>query len=447
MKLNHNEKQEWLYIKSRKDLYKPNPNTMGRYAIFLTLLLSAAFCQIFEEESYSHGFIELGEQRGHGRIYYILFKARDENPKAPLIMYLEGGPGQSSMHGLFYQNGPYRLRNNQKLEKNEFSYNNFADVLYVDQPLGTGFSNCSNMSAIPHNEKEILRDLIVFLQSFLVKNQEYQTRPFFLVAQGYGSHFALPLAHHIVHSPLMLINLQGVALGSPWIRPELQSTSLSAYSRQVELIDEFKYIASMYGFIIASVFIDLDMDIAAFDLITISESIIIGAYHHSFNRYDLRIRCTTGRCEYNFSDLSTYLDKGEVRNAMGTTGIPFNFTNRPLFNRLVASNEFLSDKSNLLIEFLDNGTIPIYLYSGWYDWHINTMGMDETVSSINWHGRDAMTKQEWRVWYTDGDLSGRYKRHKTFYYVHATNAGHYVGMDSPAFTLDLITRLVFGSDH
>jgi cathepsin A (carboxypeptidase C) len=420
---------------------------MGRYTIFLTLLLGVAFCRVFGDENYTHGFIQLDNHRNNGLLYYILFKARDENPKAPIVMYLEGGPGQSSMHGLFYQNGPFRLKKDETLERNEFSFNNFADVLYLDQPLGTGFSNCTNVSDIPHNETVILEDLTSFLDKFMIQHHEYTGRPFFLVSQGYGSHFVLPLAHHIVHSKLITVNLKGVALGSPWIRPELQITSLAGFSKQIELINEFKYMASMYGFIIASVFIDLDFDVAAFDLISIAEAVIIGAHHHAFNRYDIRHKCGTGPCNYNFSELNKFLDKGEVRSAMGTIGIPFNYTSRVVFQYLITKNEFLSDKSNLLIEFLDNGTIPIYLYSGLYDWYTNTLGMDETIASIHWTGRAEMNRQEWRTWYTDGELAGRYKHHKNLYYVHATYAGHYVGMDSPAFTMDLITRLIFGSDH
>eukprot|EP00826_Nyctotherus_ovalis_P039456 TRINITY_DN3799_c0_g1_i18.p1 TRINITY_DN3799_c0_g1~~TRINITY_DN3799_c0_g1_i18.p1 ORF type:complete len:281 (-),score=97.37 TRINITY_DN3799_c0_g1_i18:110-931(-) len=250
-----------------------------------------------------------------------------------------------------------------------------------------------------------------------------------------------------VHNRLMHTNLQGIALSSPWIRPELQLTSVPAFSMQLDLCDEFKYIASMYGFIIASVFIDLDLDIAAFDLIRVSEGIIIGAYNHAFNRQDLRMRCDHGFCNYNFSELNRFLIKDNVRHDMNTIDIPFNYTSPVVFFWLITKNEFLSDKSNLLIEFLDNGTVPIYLYTGIYDWTYNTLGMDETVASLHWHGREDMNKQEWRSWYSDGVMEGRYKRWKNLYYVHATKAGHYVGMDSPVFALDLMTRMIFGSDH
>lgn len=420
---------------------------MARYYIFLIFLLATTSCQVFGDENYTTGFINLGVERSNVSLYYMLFMARDENPKAPLLLYLEGGPGTSSMHGLFFQNGPFRLQPDGTLVRNEFSFNNFADVIYVDQPVGTGFSNCTNHSLIPRHEREIVVDLAVFLNHFLHEHTQYDGRPLFLLSQGFGSHFAISLAHFIVHSRVMHANLQGVALGSPWLRPELQLISRAAFSRQVELCNEFKYIASMYGFIIASVFIDLDLDIAAFDLIQIAEGIIIGAYHHSFNREDIRIRCTGGFCNYNFSHLNRFLDKADVRNAMQTTGIHFNFTSYDVFYWLMSNNEFLADKSNLLVEFLDNGTIPIYLFSGMYDWVVNTLGTDETVASIHWHGRMQMNAQEWRPWFTDGHLEGRYKRYKNFYYAHATSAGHYVGMDVPSFTLDLITRMIFGSDH
>eukprot|EP00826_Nyctotherus_ovalis_P039461 TRINITY_DN3799_c0_g1_i4.p1 TRINITY_DN3799_c0_g1~~TRINITY_DN3799_c0_g1_i4.p1 ORF type:complete len:223 (+),score=42.82 TRINITY_DN3799_c0_g1_i4:194-862(+) len=206
---------------------------LARYS-FLLLLLGVVLCNTFGDEIYNAGFVSLGEDRHNAKLYYILFKSRDENPTAPLIMYLEGGPGQSVMHGLFYQNGPFRLQKNEHLDRNDFSYNNFADVLYVDQPVGTGFSNCTNTSWIPHNETQIRDDLVAFLHGFYELHPEYVMRPFYLIGQGYASHFVLPFVHFIVHNRLMHTNLQGIALSSPWIRPELQLTSVPAFSMQLD---------------------------------------------------------------------------------------------------------------------------------------------------------------------------------------------------------------------
>jgi len=411
----------------------------------LCLLFAGVFCRVFGDEQYITGIIKLSAHRHNAELYYILFKSRDQNPKAPLIWHFEGGPGQSSMHGLFLQNGPFRLQKDLSLQYNEFSFNNIADVLYVDQPVGTGFSNCTNTSWIPNGEGQLVSDLVSFLQSFLKEHEEYKGRPLFLNSQGYGAHFVLPFAEILASNMVRYANLQGITLGNPWIRPELQLTSLPGFSRSIMNCSEFKYIAGLYGFIIVSIFIDLDLDIAAYDLIQIATAILIGVHNHEYNTQDVRIRCEKGTCYYNFTELNQFLDKGEVRNAMNTANRPFNYSSHEVFLRFLTKNEFLSDKSASLIKILEKNVIPIYIYGGVYDWTMNSLGLDQVVGSLHWDGRDKINSMEWKSWYSDGTMQGKYKHWKGFYYVQVINAGHYVGMDVPSFTLDLMSRIIYGA--
>lgn len=74
-------------------------------------------------------------------------ESRSDPANDPLVIWLQGGPGCSSMLGLYTENGPFNfhfdkenIRQPFQLENNPFSWNNEANVMYVDQPLGTGFS-------------------------------------------------------------------------------------------------------------------------------------------------------------------------------------------------------------------------------------------------------------------------------------------------------------------
>ena len=57
----------------------------------------------------------------------------------PLVIWLTGGPGCSSELSIFFENGPFRLKNGEK-QLNPYSWNKEANMLYVDFPLGEGFS-------------------------------------------------------------------------------------------------------------------------------------------------------------------------------------------------------------------------------------------------------------------------------------------------------------------
>ncbi|OJD22821.1 hypothetical protein ACJ73_05831 [Blastomyces percursus] len=65
----------------------------------------------------------------------------DNSKKDPLSIFFNGGPGAASDLGLFVENGPCRILNDSKTsEPNEYSWNKYSNMLYVDQPVQTGFS-------------------------------------------------------------------------------------------------------------------------------------------------------------------------------------------------------------------------------------------------------------------------------------------------------------------
>ena len=79
------------------------------------------------------------------KIFYWLFEpgqetAGNNNPgEIPLILWLNGGPGCSSMDGLWLENGPFRLNSEGgkwNIDVNPHSWHNAAWTLYVDQPVG-----------------------------------------------------------------------------------------------------------------------------------------------------------------------------------------------------------------------------------------------------------------------------------------------------------------------
>jgi len=76
-------------------------------------------------------------------------------------MWLTGGPGCGSEVALFYENGPYQFNPDGSLKQNPFSWNNISNLLYVDQPIGTGFSHGGIHDV--RNEDEVANDLAILL--------------------------------------------------------------------------------------------------------------------------------------------------------------------------------------------------------------------------------------------------------------------------------------------
>lgn len=76
-------------------------------------------------------------------MFYLLVYARNNSKQlnTPIVLWIEGGPGVSSLAGAYLVNGPVRLDKDAKQYYNKFSWSNKANMIYLDAPLGAGFSS------------------------------------------------------------------------------------------------------------------------------------------------------------------------------------------------------------------------------------------------------------------------------------------------------------------
>jgi len=68
-------------------------------------------------------------------------RSRGDKDNDPLVFWLTGGPGCSSELAVFFENGPWKINEDLSLSKNPYSWNEHSNIVFVDQPVGTGFSN------------------------------------------------------------------------------------------------------------------------------------------------------------------------------------------------------------------------------------------------------------------------------------------------------------------
>lgn len=102
-------------------------------------------------------------------------------------MKYPGGPGSSGMTGLLYENGPYYLSDELVLQNRSVgSWNTEFNVLFIDQPIGTGYSYAGKEDAYVSNEVEVAEDLYFFLQQWYNMYEEYAELPFFITGESYG---------------------------------------------------------------------------------------------------------------------------------------------------------------------------------------------------------------------------------------------------------------------
>ena len=105
-------------------------------------LTSAKHDDMFLSEDYESGLINV--QDGDD-MFYWLFKSQSNPATDPVVLWLTGGPGCASEVALFFENGPYSINDDMTLKANAQTWNKISNLLYVDQPVGTGFSKCSSI--------------------------------------------------------------------------------------------------------------------------------------------------------------------------------------------------------------------------------------------------------------------------------------------------------------
>ncbi|EMD59428.1 hypothetical protein GGP41_009286 [Bipolaris sorokiniana] len=87
-------------------------------------------------ESYA-GYVDLAP---NVHIFFWFFESRRDPASDPVTLWLNGGPGSDSLIGLFQENGPCMIDDNITAVYNPYSWNNISNMLYISQPVGTGFS-------------------------------------------------------------------------------------------------------------------------------------------------------------------------------------------------------------------------------------------------------------------------------------------------------------------
>ena len=185
------------------------------------------------------------EANDEGAFFFILVKAR--KPTTRLVVWLNGGPGCSSMVGFMWENGPFTaVKDSEKgyvLTPNAYAWNEEANMLFVEQPIRTGYSTATRDARIVHNEAQVSEDFYKFLVSFLtVFINDYQSSEIYISGESYAGMYIPYMAAYVVKKQAkqkllgaIHVNLQGVAIGNGAIDP-LQDLSYSEYAYMHGLI-------------------------------------------------------------------------------------------------------------------------------------------------------------------------------------------------------------------
>mmetsp|Transcript_8872 Transcript_8872/g.22313 ORF Transcript_8872/g.22313 Transcript_8872/m.22313 type:complete len:488 (+) Transcript_8872:179-1642(+) len=160
------------------------------------------------------GYIDI---EGGKHVFYYLFASRSRPATDPLVMWFQGGPGCSSGPGLFQENGPIVPTPEGGLAPRDVSWVNIANMVFVDQPAGVGFSYQDAAGPVHTNDTQAATDNHSFIDRFLEKYPEFSGRDLWLTGESYAGMYVPSVVQRIVHAPSSAAarQLKGFAVGNP----------------------------------------------------------------------------------------------------------------------------------------------------------------------------------------------------------------------------------------
>ncbi|KAL3505109.1 hypothetical protein ACH5RR_034950 [Cinchona calisaya] len=174
------------------------------------------------------GYIGVDESEDVQLFYYFV-KSESSPETDPLVLWLTGGPGCTSFSGLAYEIGPIQFEQVlyhgilPKLQLNPYSWTKMASIIFVDLPVGTGFSYARTAKASESTDLQAFDQAYEFLRKWLYDHPEFISNPVYVGGDSYSG-ITVPIVTQLMSDGNEVgiephIDLKGYLLGNPLATP------------------------------------------------------------------------------------------------------------------------------------------------------------------------------------------------------------------------------------
>ncbi|KAK5019284.1 carboxypeptidase Y-like protein A [Cryomyces antarcticus] len=396
------------------------------------------------------GYLDDDEEDKH--LFYWFFESRN-NPKTdPVVLWLNGGPGCSSLTGLFLELGPSFVNKKLGLDYNPSSWNSNASVIFLDQPVNVGYSYSGKSVS---NTVAAGKDVYALLTLFFKQFPEYAHQDFHISGESYAGHYIPVFANEILSHKKTNINLKSLLIGNgltdgltqyAYYRPmacgeggwpavldasECQSMD-NALPRCQNLIQNCYNSESVWSCVPASIYCNNAM---------------MGPYQKTgMNVYDIRGRCedSSNLCYSELGWISEYLNDKKVMKALGAEVLKYDSCNFDINRNFLFQGDWMQPFHRLVPGLLEK--LPVLIYAGDADFICNWLGNKAWTEALEWPGQKAYNKVPMSnlLLSDDGTKIGAVKSSGNFTFLRMHGAGHMMPHDQPVASLDMFNRWLSG---
>lgn len=352
----------------------------------------------------------------------------------PFMVWLTGGPGCSSELAVLTENGPLTIHPDVTVTRNPYTWSSVGDIVFIDQPLGTGFSHVGDPRNYVTTEKLVASDMREFLVQFLELYPELKNRPFYITGESYAGHYIPSVAHLLLKSPIEGLNLQGIAIGNGWVDPREQYPAYADFALAHNMVGEVGYHLAQKAFQTCIQLIDQGLWILA---IVQCNSVVSGLLGKK-NPYDVRLDCETPPMCYNTTALDTFLNRNDVQEALGVDK-KWKECNALVYALMLG--DWVHEMGAKVGELL-TADKRVLIYSGDQDFICNWMGGEAWVNNVEWGRQDEFLETEYVEWAVNGKAYGAMRHVDNLTFLRLYDSGHMAPMDQPVASLEMISRFL-----
>ncbi|XP_027852894.2 venom serine carboxypeptidase-like [Aphis gossypii] len=400
-------------------------------------------------ESYS-GYLTVDEVHG-SNMFFWFFPAMNSAQDAPVMLWLQGGPGASSLYAVFDEHGPFSVAKTHGLKLRNHTWVATHSILYLDNPVGTGYSFTGDEAGYSTNQTSVGLNAYHALLQFFTLFHEYQHNDFYVTGESYAGKY-VPAVSYAIHlnnpAAKVKINLKGLAIGNGLVDP-INQLMYSEYLYQHGFVDEYgrKELDVLEN--LARTQILNDDYLGAFKtfekLLLKSEIYPYPSLFQNLTGMQYYFNMLWDRDPAPYGDLEKYVQEPFLREALHVGQKPFNNAS---VVELHLAEDMMRSVARWLAALLDAGQYRVLLYSGQLDIVIPYRSTMNMVKLLKWSGSERFqnaTRTIWRVGYKNSTVVAGYATTADpLTVLLVRDAGHMVPADQPIWGLDMINRFTTG---
>ena len=381
-------------------------------------------------------------------LYYWFVESQANPSTDPVVLWLNGGPGESSLLGLFTENGPFRVSSDgETVTLDPNSWNSLANMLYLESPVDVGFSYWSKNETLSMNDDTTARMNYLALSDFFRKFPMFKKNPFYITGESYGAIYCPMLALEIMRYDRS-INLKGIGIGNGALDNEIEKNYGVRFAYEHGLIDTSTWDN------LTSNFCNCTQDGQQCDFGPVYTETIYNLTVDGINPFNIQdSMCSiikyneTGIMFYYLNvfrecqpmGIKAYLNRSDVRKVLRIADQVKTWI--PCFGEIDLTGQYEKQYFSMKSQFkeiIDKKVLDSFVvYYGDLDMICAFRGNMKFVDDLGYK-----VINESKPWKVNGRVAGYVKRYEGITFTTVTGAGHSVPVDKPLAALNIFKELI-----